>query len=205
MVKNKVRIAQLILILIVLFSLTSVLGIIVYSLNLKKTPPPIVQPIPQPNPVTPIPTPNPTPTPAVPVQPVMPTDENEASKSPEALVKDFYEWYIGSTDYRTYQAFQLNIEPINLNELLQKSPFVSSKYMQNMEKRKGMYESVLCTNDTEFNVVKEYGKAQISGDSAEMEIKRGYTKTTDITEITVKLKKENYKWKIDDIICNFPK
>lgn len=136
-----------------------------------------------------------------PIQPTMPTAEDEASKSPEELVKDFYEWYIGNTNFRLYQAFQLNIKPIDLEELVKKSPFISSAYTQNMEKKEEMYERVLCTTDTEFNVVKEYGKADISGDDAEMEIKRGYTKGTKFENINIKLKKEKGQWKIDDVVC----
>jgi hypothetical protein len=70
-----------------------------------------------------------------------------------------------------------------------------------MKKRAGMYDGILCTNDTEFNVVKSYGRANVSGNSASIEIIRGYTKILDTTKIKILLIKEENLWKINDIIC----
>lgn len=139
------------------------------------------------------------------VQPTMPSELEVASKSPEPLVKEFYEWYIGNTDYSIYQNYhtnQPNENVIRVKELVKISPFISSGYIKNMEKRKGMYDGVLCTNDNEFTTVKQIGKAQVSGNAARVDIVRGYTKTDKTTKIQVMLKKEE-SWKIDDIICSF--
>ena len=138
-------------------------------------------------------------------QPIMPSLKNENSKSPEQLVKDFYEWYIGNINYRYYLVNNLHPDkdPVNLNTLIQKSPFVSSAYERNMKKRIGMYDAILCTNDNEFNTVKEYGKAQINGNGAKVDILRGYVSNNSTTKIRIMLKNENNQWKLDDIICNF--
>lgn len=139
------------------------------------------------------------------LQPKMPASSDEIGKSPENLVKDFYEWYIGNIDYQTYKTYVLRetANPINLNDLVQESPFISSTYEQNISKRRGMYDAILCTNDNEYNVVKEYGKASIKSNGAEVEILRGYTRNESTTKIRIVLKKEKSQWKIDDIICSF--
>lgn len=135
-------------------------------------------------------------------QPIMPSLKDEANKSPELLVKDFYTWYIGNINYYFYQTSQLHETPININELIKSSPFISSNYIQNIAKRKGMYNAVLCTNDDEFSIVKEYGKSQINGDTAKVNISRGSTRNEESTKIQILLKREG-QWKIDDIICDF--
>ena len=138
------------------------------------------------------------------VQPIMPSLKDEFNKSPELLVKDFYNWYIGSVDYSYYQLYKLREKnPINIKTLIESSPFISANYSQNIEKRKGMYDAVLCTNDNEFNTVKDYGKAQISGNSAKVDILRGYTRNENTTKIQILLIKKGGQWKIDDIICDF--
>jgi hypothetical protein len=139
-------------------------------------------------------------------QPITPSLKDEANKSPEQIVKDFYEWYIGNIDYRYYLVYKIHSDKdlIDLKTLIRRSPFISAEYEKNMEKRMGMYDAVLCTNDNEFNAVKECGKAQINGNSAEVNIFRGYAQNENTTRIQIMLKKEG-QWKIDDIICDFKK
>ncbi|TAK95323.1 hypothetical protein EPO05_04510 [Patescibacteria group bacterium] len=135
-------------------------------------------------------------------QPMMPTTSDEAGKNPEELVKDFYKWYIASTDYFYYQIHKSSQDPIDVKELTGNSPFVSSRYVRNIKKREGMYDSVLCTNDNKDNIVKEYGKASISGNNAEVDILRGWSAIeNNFTKIKITLVKEHNQWKINDILC----
>jgi hypothetical protein len=138
--------------------------------------------------------------------PEMPSLEDEVDKTPDELVKDFYDWYIGGKNYKKYQrtTLQQRTGTVDLHTLLQTSPFVSSSYIQNMENKTGMsYDKILCTNDTEFNTIKEYSEAQINGDSAEVDVLRGnLINDNNIETIQIKLKYEG-QWKIDNIVCGF--
>jgi hypothetical protein len=138
-------------------------------------------------------------------QPIMPTLSDEANKSPEQIVNDFYDWYIKSNNYWHYQIYGTDHEPvdkpINLNALTQDSIFVSSSYKQNIAKRAANGDPILCTQDTNYNAVKSYDNVQIYNNNAEVDITRGYQDISDTVKVRVLLIKENNQWKIDDIIC----
>ena len=138
-------------------------------------------------------------------QPNMHTLADEANKSPEQLVEDFYDWYIKITNYWRYQIYgsdhKLVADIIDINALTQDSVFVTHNYKQNIAKRKTNGDPVLCTQDTNYNVIKEYGDAQISNNSAQIDIVRGYQDISNVAKIQIILNKERNQWKIDDIVC----
>jgi hypothetical protein len=151
------------------------------------------------------------------VMPEMPSIEDEANKTPNELVKDFYDWYIGVIDFRIYEISTLHQKKysVDLDALIQTSPFISSSFEQNIEKRKNKrnemltepdgirsgLDGILCSSDPEFNAVKEYSEAQINGNSAEVDILRGNRiNDNNIEKIQIKLIYEG-QWKIDDIVC----
>lgn len=137
-------------------------------------------------------------------QPKMPTITDEAGKSPEQMVKDFYEWYITSTNYNYYHIYKLNENkyPININDLILKSPFISSTYEQNMKKTNGG-DPILCSQEPDNNKFKGVKDPVISGNNAKMYARIEYASNPDINfEIQVMLKKEKKQWKIDEINCS---
>lgn len=138
-------------------------------------------------------------------KPSMPTLADESGKTPDKLVEDFYNWYIKSNNYWIYQLYRSDnetddeiISPVKLAET---SIFVSSNYKQNIAKRITNGDPALCTQDTEYNIIKNYNNVQISNSNAEVEVIRGYQDISDTAKVRVILVKENDQWKIDDIIC----
>ncbi len=142
--------------------------------------------------------------------PIMPSSNDLASKTPEALVKSFYTWYVAAENYSIYKIRQKmqglsDEESIRVYELAKSSSFISSNFVENIEKHMGMYDPVLCTTDPEFNTISGVREITNNGEGAQVEalIKAEHNgiKTTD-RKINVFLKKEKY-WKVDDIICEF--
>jgi hypothetical protein len=136
-------------------------------------------------------------------QPAMPTVRSEAEKSPEELVKDFYNWYIGNTDYNYYLArTSKGNDHVDIKELVKKSPFISSTYEQNMNKTSGG-DPILCSQDTDQNVFKETQDLVISGNRAQVYaiVELSSSPEMDV-KIQVMIKKEADQWKIDEINCS---
>jgi hypothetical protein len=141
---------------------------------------------------------------AVVIQPKMPTSSDETNKSPQQLTKDFYNWYIGNTNYLTYQTEQLKEtkNPVIPSKLVLKSPFISSTYEQNMYKTTGG-DSILCSQEPDNNIFLGNEDPVISGNTAKMYINIGYSSSPEINiKIQVMLKKEKEQWKIDEINCS---
>lgn len=136
-------------------------------------------------------------------RPKMPSFEEEANKYPKEIVIDFYNWYIASSNFRLNQIKNRQGAPIlDLDSATKNSVFVSSEFSINIEKRKEMFNPILCTNDTENNYIKEYNELTISEDNAVIEVITGWHKIeNNFTKIQVILKKEANIWKIADIIC----
>lgn len=137
------------------------------------------------------------------VQPKMPTLDEEANKSPEELVKDFYNWYIGNTNYSYYKIEQLKEtgDPVIPKMLVLKSPFISSTYEKNMNKTNGG-DPILCSQEPDNNKFKGIEDPVISSNNARMYARIEYASNPDINFKTqVMLKKERGQWKIDEINC----
>jgi hypothetical protein len=137
-------------------------------------------------------------------QPTMPTAADEAGKSPEQMVNDFYNWYIGITNYSYYRIEQLKEiqNPIIPEKLVLKSPFISSTYEKNMNKTSGG-DPILCSQDNNNNVFRGYEDKVISGNSAKMYALIGLSSGSEENyKIQVMLKKEKKQWKIDEINCS---
>lgn len=140
---------------------------------------------------------------AVVLQPKMPTSFDEANKSPQQLVKDFYDWYIGNINYYYYQIYQLKEtkNPIIPRMLILESPFISSTYEQNMNKTNGG-DPILCSQEPDNNKFKGVENPIISSNDAKMYARIEYASNPDINfKIQVMLKKEKKQWKIDEINC----
>lgn len=138
--------------------------------------------------------------------PIMPSSNDLANKTPESLVKSFYTWYVAAENYSIYKIRQKmqglsDEESIQVYELAKSSSFVSSNFVENIEKHMGMYDPVLCTNDPEHNVVREYNLKIAEGNIAQVEVVKGYEGNYSTEKISVLLRKEG-SWKIDDIVCN---
>jgi hypothetical protein len=138
--------------------------------------------------------------------PIMPSSNDLANKTPESLVKSFYAWYVAAENYSIYKIRQKmqglsDEESIRVYELAKSSSFVSSNFVENIEKHMGMYDPVLCTNDPEHNVVREYNLKIVEENIAQVEVVKGYEGNDSTEKIFVLLRKEG-PWKIDDIVCN---
>lgn len=93
MVKNEVRLTQLITVLLVLTSLTSTLGIVVYSFNLKKTSLPAFQPI---------------------NEPKSEPDKNINNNSTQSIMKDSKEMINVSFCEKYYRSRTITINNVNI-------------------------------------------------------------------------------------------